>query len=1026
MKRKHFLYLAAFVAVSAVSALLLLCTPNQNPFTDPNNIRVAILTDTPNPGDTILHTSVDSAVKIKIDIYLYSIVNKVTVDFGDKTFADTTNHDSLTTEDTLSFSHVYHSAGTFTITVTALSGNYQQTGHITVVVKPAALKLSAVTYNGNGSFSGAAPTDSNHYPKGATVTVRGNTGNLALTGHAFSGWNRAANGSGKSYLATDTLIMDSVALTLYVKWTIDTFKVSFNSNGGSAVDSQMVPYNAVAKEPAIVPTKAGNVFAGWYLNAALTTPFDFTTPIMTDRTLYAKWTAGFNVVYNGNNSTGGKVPADSTVYTNGQTVTVQNNSGLLLRAGYTFAGWNLAADGGGTTYNATNTFTIGTASVTLYAKWTPNTYTITFDDQSATVAVSPATKSVTAPATTVVTLPTAPTKTGFTFGGWFTAVGGGGKAFTADSVVTASDTVYARWIPPNSFLVTFNDQAATTAVNPTSKLVTAPATTVDALPTAPAKTGFTFGGWFTTASGGGTAFTATTPVNANDTVYAEWTPNTYTITFDDQSATTPVNPTIKTVTAPATTVVSLPAVPAKTGYTFGGWFTAVSGGGTAFIATTPVNANDTVYAKWTINSFVVKFNSNGGSVIDSEMVTYNTAATAPTATPTKTGYKFVTWCMDPSATNVFDFSTLITAPRTLYAQWIPIYTVVYNGNNSTGGTVPVDGQTYTSGANASVLGVGSLVRANYTFAGWNLAANGGGAVTYHVGDLLQIGTVNDTLYAQWTANVYTITLDYQGATGNTGSTTISRSAPNLAIGILPSAQTKTGYFFDGWFTAANGGGDSVKPTTTINSNDTFYAYWLVKDVDGNVYHTVQIGNQVWLQENLKTTKYRDGINQISFTDSAHWQSLGTTPLYCWYNNDSATYKKSYGALYNWYAASNISIPPVGWHVPSKAEWDALIANLGGDVNVLGGKLKDTGTTYWQSPNTGATDSSGFTGRPSGWRMVNASFSYIGTMGSWWSTDQANMFEYWHFDLSNNSAGYHLMPDAGQANVGLSIRCIRDY
>ena len=146
---------------------------------------------------------------------------------------------------------------------------------------------------------------------------------------------------------------------------------------------------------------------------------------------------------------------------------------------------------------------------------------VTFDSQSATVSASPITKKIILPETTVVTLPTAPTKTGYTFGGWYTAVNGGGTAFTATTPVSDDVTVYARWLGGN---VTFDSQGATVPANPATKTVTIPATTVVTLPTAPTKTGYTFGGWYTAVNGGGNAFTATTPVTANITVYAKWGP----------------------------------------------------------------------------------------------------------------------------------------------------------------------------------------------------------------------------------------------------------------------------------------------------------------------------------------------------------------------------------------------------------------------------------------------------------------------------------------------------------------------
>ena len=154
----------------------------------------------------------------------------------------------------------------------------------------------------------------------------------------------------------------------------------------------------------------------------------------------------------------------------------------------------------------------------------------------------------------------------------------------------------------------------------------------------------------------------------------------------------------------------------------------------------------------------------------------------------------------------------------------------------------------------------------------------------------------------------------------------------------------------------------------------------VVDIDGNVYHTVTIGTQVWMVENLKTTKYNDGTAIPLVTDSAAWDEL-TTPGYCWYNNDSATYKNPYGALYNWYAVSTGKLAPTGWHVPTDSEWAVLTTYVGntyyGGLDSAGGALKSTDKTYWLSPNTGATNSSGFSALPGGFRDYVGTFYSIG-------------------------------------------------
>jgi len=213
----------------------------------------------------------------------------------------------------------------------------------------------------------------------------------------------------------------------------------------------------------------------------------------------------------------------------------------------------------------------------------------------------------------------------------------------------------------------------------------------------------------------------------------------------------------------------------------------------------------------------------------------------------------------------------------------------------------------------------------------------------------------------------------------------------------------------------------------------------ITDQNGNVYKTVKIGNQWWMAENLKTTKYNDGTS-IPVTDPtwkkqtipARWYGL-KTPAYCWYKNDSSTYGSVYGALYNWYAVNTGKLCPTGWHVPSDAEWTALIDYLGGK-SVAGYKLKETGTKHWRRPNTGATNESGFTALPGGARdcgrlLNDREFRYIRSLGHWWSSTEYapeypeyNRIKAWYLyiDYSGHvGRNYHYKSD------GFSVRCVKD-
>jgi len=195
----------------------------------------------------------------------------------------------------------------------------------------------------------------------------------------------------------------------------------------------------------------------------------------------------------------------------------------------------------------------------------------------------------------------------------------------------------------------------------------------------------------------------------------------------------------------------------------------------------------------------------------------------------------------------------------------------------------------------------------------------------------------------------------------------------------------------------------------------------VTDIDGNVYKTVTIGTQVWMASNLKTTKYNDGKNIPNVTVDGTWETL-TTGAYCWYNNDEATYKATYGALYNWYAVNTGKLCPVGWHLPTDAEWTKLITYLGGK-SVAGGKLKETGAIHWYIPNTEATNSSGFTALPGGYRYDNEAFDGVGYYGTWWCSTELNTNTAWGWSMGygGSSAGRSIYNKAS----GFSVRCLRD-
>jgi len=192
------------------------------------------------------------------------------------------------------------------------------------------------------------------------------------------------------------------------------------------------------------------------------------------------------------------------------------------------------------------------------------------------------------------------------------------------------------------------------------------------------------------------------------------------------------------------------------------------------------------------------------------------------------------------------------------------------------------------------------------------------------------------------------------------------------------------------------------------------------DYDGNAYPTITIGTQTWMAENLRVTHYRNGDAIPNVTDDVTWGALATG-AYCWYNNDQATNAK-YGALYNWYAVDDPrGLCPDGWHEPTDSEWTILTTYLGGE-SVAGGKMKSV-SALWTSPNTDATNSSGFSGLPGGFRNYTGGCFVVGLYGLWLTSTEYDGSYAWSRTLDYNGPGVGRSYD--NKEEGFSLRCLRD-
>lgn len=744
-------------------------------------------------------------------------------------------------------------------------------GNSNAVLYAVWVPVFTVTYKDNGSTEGDVPIDVFVYRQGDTVTVYGNSGNLVKDGYTFAGWSIVEDGNGTTYNQDQQFIMGGADVTLFAKWTlIPTFRVTFNGNGNETGD---VPVDTTNYQQGAVVTVPGNTgdlaksgfnFTGWNTQAdgsgTAFTQGDTFNMSAADITLFAQWTAKpvYTVTYNGNGSDNLSVPVDSTSYLEGAEVTVLGNINSLVKAGYAFNGWNAVADGSGTAYMQNDRFNIGKADVELYAQWIKNpSFTVTYDGNGNTGGSVPVdTASYEESQTVTVAGNTGNlTKNHSVFAGWNTQQDGNGKSYVKDdtfTIVKSNVTLYAQWA--TAYTVTYDGNGNTGGAVPVDPNNYTPGQIATVLGNSGmlSQTGSSFTGWNTSPDGTGVGFTSGnifTMSASNVILYAQWTTlPVYTVTYNGNGNTGGSVPFDSTnyLDGQSFTVMGNTGGLEKTGSHFTGWNTASNGSGTSFTQRQSGDiaaANVVLYAQWTTNpTYTVTYNSNGAGSGNAPVDTTN-YVTGQTVTVFENtgnlvdpGHAFSGWNTkaDGSGIQFMPGSTFSmgSSDVTLYAQWDTAFTVTYNGNGNTAGTVPVDGISYVSGDSATVLGNTTLVKDGYTFNGWTTSPDGSGTVCSQ-GSSLVLDNSSVILYARWTSlPVFNVIYDGNGNTGGTVPVDSTNYISGQTATVLPNSGllVKTLYTFAGWNTKADGSGITFAPDTTITVTGkiTLFAKWTPK------------------------------------------------------------------------------------------------------------------------------------------------------------------------------------------------------
>ncbi len=698
-----------------------------------------------------------------------------------------------------------------------------------------------ISYNANGG-SGAPSSQTKTY--GVTLTLS-NT-KPTRSNYTFLGWSTSSTATSATYSAGGSFSTNANT-TLYAVWSYSptTYTISYSANGGTGAPSAQTKTHGVTLILSVTkPTKTYYTFLGWSVSSTATVATyaaggTFTTNANT--MLYAVWEytpPTYTISYNANGGSG--APASQTK-TYGVSLVL---SGVIpTRTNYTFLGWSTSSGAASATYSAGGSFTAN-ADTTLYAVWkyTPPTYTVSFNANGGSGAPSSQTKTygVALTLSSVV-----PTRNGYTFMGWGTSSKATTASYQPGSSYTGNGalTLYAIWeaIPPNTYTISYNANGGSGA--PASQTKTEDVT-LTLSSTQPTRTNYTFLGWAKSNTATGAEYLAggIFTLNTSVTLYAVWTytPTTYTISYSANGGSGAPSSQTK-IYGEALTLSS--TKPTRKNYTFLGWSACSTATSATYSAggSYTVNASATLYAVWSYTpaTYTVSFHANGGSGAPSDQTkTDDVTLILPATIPTRSQYTFLGWATNSTATSAAysaGGSYTANASITLYAVWSytpDTYTVSYHANGGTGAPAS---QTKTYGVTLTLSSV-KPTRSQYTFLGWSTSSTATTA-TYSAGGSYTVNA-GATLYAVWsyTPDTYTVSFNANGGTGAPASQIKTYGVTLTLSSVKP---TMEGYDFLGWSTnsTATSATYTAGGSYTANAGATLYAVWRIK-----TYSVVYNGN----------------------------------------------------------------------------------------------------------------------------------------------------------------------------------------